>query len=171
MGMLDRYQKTGGFVQLVSLLETCGQVKQEKFLEIIRNENSVWAEAIKAKLLSIEKIYSWNDDTLAEIFGTLQDLTVAVALYAGNDEFKTRIYGFLSHGRRRKVEDLLGTSNPTPTEIATMHMKIVESVRKMAVEGSIRFDRFDPSMFIDDAIEDKLNRSAAGVEHSSHSTP
>ena len=75
MGMIDRYRKTGGFVQLVALVETCPPAKQEKFLEIIKGEDARWSEAVRTKLLSMEKIYSWSNEVLAEIFGTLQDLT------------------------------------------------------------------------------------------------
>jgi hypothetical protein len=162
MGMLDRYYKAGGFVQLLALLETCGPIKQQKFMDIIKTEDARWADVLKTKLLSLEKIYSWNDETLAEIVGTMQDLTVAVILTAGTDEFKARINGMLSHGRRRKVEDLMGASNPTQGEISAMNMKIIESVRKMAQEGSLRFEKFDPSMIIEDDIEDKLKKGLLG---------
>lgn len=160
MAMLDRYKKTGGFVQLVALVETCGQAKQDKFLEIIRGEDAHWADAVKSKMLSIDKIYSWNDETLAEIFGTLQDLTVAIAFHAAQESTRTRIMNYFSHGRRRKIEDLIGTNKPTQVEVATMHMKIVESVRKMANEGSLRFDKFDPSLVIEEEIEAKLANAA-----------
>jgi flagellar motor switch protein FliG len=129
MAMLDRYQKTGGFVQLVSLLETCGQAKQEKFLEIIRAESSFWADALKTKVLSIERIYTWNDETIAEIFGTLQDLTVAVALISGPETLRGRVFAFLSHGRRRKIEDIIGINKPTPGEVAAMPMIMVAKWR------------------------------------------
>ena len=159
MAMLDRYRKTGGFVQLVSLVETCPPAKQEKFLEIIRGEDPRWAEAVRNKILTIERIYGWNNDTLNEIFGTLQDLTVAVALHACNEEMRARINGFFSHGRRRKIEDLFSTNQPSAQEIAAMHMKIIESVRKMDIEGTIRFEKFDPPMEIDEDIEDKIAKA------------
>ena len=36
--MLDRYKKTGGFVQLLMLIETSSASKRDKFLEIIESE-------------------------------------------------------------------------------------------------------------------------------------
>lgn len=159
MGMIDRYRKTGGFVQLVALVETCPPAKQEKFLEIIKGEDARWSEAIRTKLLSMDRIYSWSDEVLAEVFGTLQDLTVAVALHAADETLRNRITSFFTHGRKRKIEDAFGTQMPSQQEVAATHMKIVESVRKMEQDGSLRFENFDPSMVIEDEIELKLAKA------------
>ena len=166
MGMIDRYRKTGGFVQLVALVETCPTSKQEKFLDIIRGEDPRWAKAVRSKLLSMERIYSWSDDTLAEIFGTLQDLTVAVALHAAEEPMRQRITSYFTHGRKRKIDDLFGTQMPSQQEIAATHMKIIESVRKMEQDGSIRFENFDPSLVIEDEVEANLAKQP--MPHDSH---
>jgi hypothetical protein len=161
MSMLDRYRRKGGFVQLLMLLETCGPAKQEKFLEIIRAEDPRWADGIKQKMLNIERIYSWSDEVLAEIFGALQDLTIATALHPMSAEMRERVHRISGHSRWRRIEDLFTTSTPKPEEIATMHMKIMEAVRSLNREGKIRFDKVDPSLIIEDAIEDKLSKEGA----------
>ena len=156
--MIDRYRKQGGFIQLVMLLETCGPAKKEKFLEIIRQEAPVWADELARKTIDIDRIFSWNDETLAEIVGTLQDLCLAVSIAAATEDLRTRLYGMLTHGRRRKIDDLLGRTPPAANEVATMHMKIVETVRKMALDGFLRFEKFDASLLIEDGIEAKLDK-------------
>lgn len=156
MGMLDRYRKTGGFAQLLSLIETCGPSKQEKFLEIVRAEDPRWADAVKVKMLDMNRIYNWNDDTLAEVIGTLQDLTLAIAMLAAPEPVKERISKMLTHGRKRKIDDLIGSNAPSPGEIAATHIKIIETVRKMAHDGYIRFDKIDPQLHIDDKFEEML---------------
>jgi hypothetical protein len=161
MSMLDRYRKPGGFIQLLALIETCHQAKQEKLLDVIAQEDRLWSETVRAKMLSIDRIYAWNDQTLAEIFGTLQDLTVAVALCAATPEFKTRITGFFSHGRIRKIEELMTSKGPTPAEIGATHLKIIEAVRKMGSDGFLRFDSIDPGLVISEDIEDDLAHAAA----------
>jgi len=158
MGMLDRYRKTGGFAQLLALIETCGPAKQEKFLEIVRSEDPRWADAVRAKMLDMNRIYSWNDDTLAEIVGTLQDLTVAIALHAAPEPIKERITKMLTHGRKRKIDDLHGSNSPSPGELAATHIKIIETVRKMAHDGYIRFDKVDPQLHIDEKFEEMLSK-------------
>lgn len=156
--MLDRYRKPGGFYQLVSLVETCAPAKKEKFLELIRAEDEAWAEAVKEKMLDIDRIFSWDDETLAEIFGTLQDLTIAVVLHDANEDLKKRIFSYMTQARKRKIEDLMGSQNPTPNEVATMQMKLIETVRKMAHDGFIRFEKVDPQLHFDEKIEEELNK-------------
>lgn len=160
--MLDRYRKAGGFVQLVKLLETCGPSKQEKFLEIIRSEDPRWANALQHRILSFDRVFSWNQETVAEIVGTLQDLTVAIVLHGASPELSDRIRATFSHARRRKVDDLFSTNHPSPIEIAAMQLKVVETVRQMAIDGYVRFDKIDPGLVVEDAIEEKI---AAGTLH------
>jgi hypothetical protein len=156
MSMLDRYRKPGGFVQLLALIETCPLSKQEKLLDVISQEDRRWSETVRAKMLSIDRIYAWSDDTLAEIFGTLQDLTVAVALSVAAPELKLRITGFFSHGRIRKIDELLTSKGPTPAEVGTTHLKIIEAVRKMGSDGFLRFENIDPVLVINEDIDDYL---------------
>lgn len=170
MAMIDRYRKSGGFLQLLMLLETCGPSKQEKFLEIVRSEDPRWADLLKTKMIDVQRIYSWPETTLSEIIGTLQDLTVATALHGASEEVKEKIHKQLTHSRRRKIDDLFETSAPSPGEIATTHMKIIETVRKMVQDGYLRLEKLDPELALEDDIEDKLSKATL-LSDQSMSTP
>lgn len=80
MGMLDRYKKKGGFNQLLNLLETSSKTKQDQFLSLIQQENPNWEEALKKRILSIDKVMSWDKEALSEILTRVQPLTLTVAL-------------------------------------------------------------------------------------------
>ena len=163
MGMLDRYRKPGGFLQLVMLLETCGTVKQEKFLKIVRYEAPLWHVEMKTKLVSLERIYSWSDSVLNEIVTNLQDLCLAVVIHAADEPLKGRLVSMVSHGRKRKIDDLLARNPPSSGEIATMQTKVVETARKMINDRLLRVEQFDPELAIDTGIEDRLNRSVGAA--------
>lgn len=60
MGMLDRYKKKGGFVQLLQLIETSPSKKQEQFLGLIAEESPAWEDTLRKKILTIDKVYSWD---------------------------------------------------------------------------------------------------------------
>jgi hypothetical protein len=158
MSMLDRYRKPGGFLQLLNLIETCGSAKQEKFLAMIREEDPRWADAIEKKSLSIKRIFSWNQDTLAEVIGNLQDLNVAVILHGLDNESKEKVYKTFTHGHRRKVDDLFQTQKPTPGELTTMFMKVLVEVRKMITDGHLRMDKIDADLVVPDDIEEQLKK-------------
>jgi flagellar motor switch protein FliG len=56
MDLLRRYHKPGGFLQLVQLIETCGPQKQQQLLTSIEKESLEWANEVRAKILTINRI-------------------------------------------------------------------------------------------------------------------
>lgn len=158
MGALDRYQKPGGFGQLLQLIETCGSVKQEKFLTMVREADPRWSEAIQKKMLTMEKILSWSDEVVSEIAGSLQELTIAIALHGLNAEARVRFYRSFSFSQRRKIDDLFEVNQPSAADIGAAYIKIFTEVRRLMHEGTLRVDRVDPEVFVPDGIEEALRK-------------
>lgn len=160
MGMLDRYKKSGGFLQILSLIETCGPQKQEKFLKIIDEEDPRWAEAIRKKMLSVERILTWSNDTLAEIAGTLQVLTLATALHGLTEKQAEKLLKTFPHSKKRQIEELKSEKEGTPGEVSAAYMKIIVEVRNMVSQGYLRLDKVDSELAIEEDIEDLLAQGA-----------
>lgn len=156
MAMLDRYKKAGGFNQLLTLLETCGAQKQAKFLEIIRAEDPRWADALVAKMIDLKRFFSWSDAAIAEVTGAMLDINIGAVISSLPDEQQTRLLSTLPHIKRRKVQDLLDGTKPSPGEVAASMNKLFETIRKLTQEGVLRLDKIDPVLFIDSDIEDRL---------------
>lgn len=159
--MLDRYKKKGGFIQLLTLIETSGKQKQEQFLGLIAQESPVWEETIKKKTLSIDKILSWDVAYVTEILSRSQPLTVACAMRGMSPERIDKILGCLSQTEKRKIQNMISETNPTPAEVATCVMKIISEVREMMKSGFLKMDKVDPEMLIPENIEDQLQQKAA----------
>lgn len=159
MSMLSRYKKKGGFTQLLNLIETSGGEKREKFLKLIEEEDPRWAEAIKQKMITIKKIFSWDDNTVAEIVSRLNDLTVAVAMHGLDSEAKEKAKKMMGHSRLRKIEDLMAEKAPNPAEISTVFVQILTEVRNLIAQGYLYLEKIDPSLVIDSDMEDKLSTS------------
>ncbi len=160
MGTLDRYQKTGGFMQLLQLIETCGPAKKEKFLSMVREEDPRWSEAIQKKMLTMERIMSFSDEVISEIAGGLQDLTIAIAFHGFKPEERQRFYRTFSFSQRRKIDDLFEVNHPSPADISAAFIKIITEVRKLIHDGALRADKVDPEVFVEDAIEDALRKGS-----------
>lgn len=156
MAMLDRYKKNGGFNQLLTLLETCGVQKQQKFLEIVRQEDPRWADALVAKMIDLNRVMSWNETAIGEVTNAMLEINVAAVLKTLPQEKSSRVLGTLAHIKRRKVEELMETTNPSAGETATSINKLFETVRRLMAEGILRMDKIDPIMFVDSDIEDRL---------------
>jgi len=64
MSSIQRYKKPGGFLQLLSLIETFGGQKREKFIEMVDAESHVWRRpcAIKCFRSSVYSLARSNGD-------------------------------------------------------------------------------------------------------------
>ncbi len=158
MGMLDRYKKSGGFIQLLILIESSSKQKQEQFFNIINQENPAWEAEIKKKSLTLEKILSWNTIYVSEIFSRVQPLTVAVALRSLSQEQVDKVMSCFNHSEQRKIQNIITEINPSPSEIQTCVMKLVTEVRELMKSGVLKMDKIDPGLVIPENIEDKLGK-------------
>ena len=162
MGMLDRYRKPGGFVQLVSLIESLGSAKQEKFLSMIQEEDPIWMEAVKQKMLTIERIFSWSNDTVSDIVRRLPTKSLASALKGLKEEHRTKAFCLMSNSEKRKVEDEMSGLSDNPAEAQANVQKLIEMTRKMIQETDLRLDNFAPDLMIEEGIEAKLAEGKMG---------
>jgi flagellar motor switch protein FliG len=64
MSMLARFRKPGGVQQLVALLESCLSKKKEALLTTIMAEDAQFGTMVKNKILTPEKIFSWDPLTI-----------------------------------------------------------------------------------------------------------
>ena len=167
MGMITRYKKPGGFKQLLQLIETSGKAKQEKFLTIVKEEDPKWAETIEKKMLTVDRVLSWNEQVLAEIFTRLNDITLVIFNHILNEEQWKVATKTFSHSKLRALGDKLDEKVPGTAEQTTGIINLLTEVRTMIAEGMIRLEQVDPELIIDPEIEEKL----AGSGDSSSSTP
>lgn len=167
MSSLQRYKKAGGFSQLLSLIETFGPQKKEKFLEMIEQESPVWARTLRDKMVTFDRIFSWPEQVIVEIFKNLQPKTLAFALHGLKPEQKDKILAFFSHSEKRRLEDILTESSPKPEEVASTLVKVVEQTRKMLKERTLHADKFDEKLLIAEDIEVKLEELATQEQFSS----
>lgn len=171
MSSLQRYKKAGGFSQLLSLLETFGPAKKEKFLEMIEQESPTWARVLREKMITFERIFSWPDQVVVEIFKNLQPKTLAFALHGLKEDQKAKLMAYFSHAEKRRLDDMIAESAPKPEEIASTLVKVVEQTRKMLKNRELHPDKFDESLQIPEDIESKLEEMAAHDAFNSMASP
>src|ERR1700728_2960594 len=80
MSMLARFRKPGGVQQLVTLLESCLSKKKETLLNTIMTEDPQFGAMVKSKILTMEKVFSWDPLTVCEATTKLGERTLAAAL-------------------------------------------------------------------------------------------
>lgn len=158
MAMVDRYKKSGGFIQLLQVIETCGPKKREQFMKIINEETPRWGEAILAKMLSFEKILSWQPEAIMEIAAQVNPLAFGTALKSLPLEKFNEFAEKLGPQERRKFEQMYKEGTSSPAEISSCLVKVINETRLLFASGALKFDKIDPSMAIPDEFESKLER-------------
>lgn len=161
MGMIDRYKKKGGFLQLLNLIETSGKQKQEQFLGLISQESKAWEEGIKKYMLSIDRILGWDAGYRAEIFSRTQPLTLATVLHGMPPEKVESILSCMGSADKRKIMNVISERNPTPAEKSTCSMKLITEVRGFCAGGIIKLEKADPEIAIPETIEEMLNNQVS----------
>jgi hypothetical protein len=163
MSMVDRYKKSGGFLQLVQVIETCGKTKREQFMKIITEESPGWAEALNQKSLSFDKIISWSPEILLEILAHVNPLTFATAIKSLEKEKLEAFLGKLSHQEKRRLEGKMLEGGGSPNEVSSSMMKVVSETRLMLASGALKADKIDPDLVIPDEFENKLERKGGST--------
>ncbi len=159
MGMVDRYKKSGGFVQLIQVIETCNVKKREQFMTIINEENPEWADALNQKCLSFDKIISWKAEVILDIIASVNMLSFSASLKSLNPEQLESFLQKLSHQDRKKFELSMKESNPNPNEISASVTKVISETRALFVQGSLKADKIDPQLIIPDGFESTLEKN------------
>lgn len=171
MGMLDRYKKKSGFVQLITLIETSSKQKQDQFLTLIGQEDSAWESALRSKLLTVDRILRWPADVLVEIFTRVQPLTLAVAFHGNTPEKIDQLFGCLSNTEKRKLLLMMSELNPTPPEKASCLVKLIGEVRGFVNQGVIKLEKFDHEMTIPENYEEKIHQASLESKQHEESSP
>lgn len=170
MAMVDRYKKSGGFIQLLQVIETCAPKKREQFMKIINEETPKWGEAITSKIITYERILGWNTEALLEIVAQVTPLALSTSLKGLSEEQYNNFLNKLGPTDKRKIDQMCKESAPTPAEISACVMKIINETRQLFINGSLKYEKVDPELVIPDEIEALLEKSGLGSAIKSGST-
>jgi len=158
MAMVDRYKKSGGFVQLIQVIETCSPKKREQFMTIITDESPAWAEALIQKSINFEKILSWKSEVLLEVLAAVNPLAFSAALKSLSPEALEAFFQKLSHQEKRKIETLMQENSQDANGIASSVMKVISETRALLVQGTLKADKIDANLVIPEEFESLLEK-------------
>jgi len=150
MSMLMRYRKTGGFQQLLTLLETCSPNRRAQLMNAIQAEDPGWAALLKTKILTLEKVFTWDPLFISEVTVRVPPRLLATAIHGlGPDAFAKATHT-MTHMQKREMQTLADELRPTAGEVETARMKIIATVRELERNQEIDLNRVDPSVSVRD---------------------
>src|SRR4051812_19271573 len=128
MSMLARYKKQGGLQQLIALLESCLSKKRETLLATISAEDKDFGTMVRSRILTPEKIFSWDPLVVSEATTRLGERTLAIFLQGMPPEAFAIATHTMRDLKKREVQNLFEVLKPTPIEIESAKIKLVEAV-------------------------------------------
>lgn len=147
MAILTRYRRSGGFRQLILLVETSPQDRKEKLLRAIETEDSHWAELLKEKMITPDIVFNWNDDHLAKIFAHLQPHHCAVLMAQFSIEKQKKLFRYFHPSLYSQVKGDIDSEfdyDEAHHRVALNHL--LEVVRYLDEEKKIDLREIDPNL-------------------------
>jgi flagellar motor switch protein FliG len=143
MSMLARYRKPGGIQSLITLLESCVTKKREALLATICAEDKDFGTVVRSRIITPEKVFKWNPLAVSEVTTRMAERTLAICLKGMPPEAFTIATHTMRDMKKREVSNFLEVLKPTAVEIETAQIKLVETVRLLEKEGSLKLDEND----------------------------
>ncbi|MCS6838553.1 MAG: hypothetical protein NZ480_06865 [Bdellovibrionaceae bacterium] len=157
MSSLERYKKKGGFLQLLSLVESSEPAKAERFLQLIQQEGEPWVAMILKKRLTLEKVSRLPERVISEALEVLPANVLAVAYWKEPEEVRQQVFQKLSPVLKKKIENAFrDIHDPRPGDIISCQIRIFQSVRQTLHNGSIPQNLIPEDLRIPNDIEDQL---------------
>lgn len=164
MNSLQRYKKPGGFNQLLTLIEGFGAQKRQKFLEMIEVESLAWANALREKIITVEKINRWPDEVILEVMKMLPEKLMVFSLQALAESRREPLMALFPQSEKRRITLVLSEGTPTTEEMSAAMNKFIETARRMINDRILQVDKFDMSLFIPAEFEAKIEAGTAAGE-------
>jgi len=159
MSALERYKKKGGFIQILTLIESSEPAKAEKFLALIAQESKIWAQTIKEKSLTIEKMKTLGEQVLSESLDTIPVPVLANALIKEPIETRNLILPCLNQTSRKKIELAMADNpSPRPGDILACQLRIISACRAAITDGRVKQNQLPKDLQIDEDIETTLSQ-------------
>ncbi|MCB0340943.1 MAG: hypothetical protein H6626_10135 [Pseudobdellovibrionaceae bacterium] len=154
MSTLARYRKRGGFKQLLHLVETSVEKKRENLLRVIEAEDHYWAECIRERMLTIEKVLSWEAEPLERIMSEFSEEVWVKCLFALPETERQptleKVTQFKSSAQQKHVAEAMNDATPTSGEVEAAGLMVIKKVRQLQGSGDFRPEQFDPKLAISD---------------------
>ena len=153
MSILARYKKRGGFRQLLELIESSNQEKQDKLLKVIEAEDAHMAGEVRDKILTWEKFCNWKADTICLCIDemTMQYKVILCKLLP--DSKWEEVKPILKIQDLRDIEEQMELNDqaPLPGEAQAAYAALFSRIRELDEERKIVLSMIDPSLKIDEA--------------------
>lgn len=150
MKEFNDYRKPGGLSRLVKDLELMDPVQSAAYLNLIREAR--WRRVIAAKMLSLERIFSWDIYVISQIFDRLTPEQTSICFHGVNPTLAEQILCNLNRGATSifKLVEAYYLKPPTPQQQLAARCELIRTARHMLEDLILDVRSIDPQLIIDD---------------------
>jgi flagellar motor switch protein FliG len=124
---------------MVTLMEQALPDDRARLFEDIKRSNPAKAALIKARLLTVEKIYALDDETLGRILEDLDTKVFGLTLRGLDIELRMRALDLVSSEKRKKALETTKKSDTTEMELESAKRLLVQKARELESAGKVHF--------------------------------
>jgi flagellar motor switch protein FliG len=145
----NQFKVPGGLKALVRLVESSSPEKKEALLLKIAKEDPGWAHLILNKCLTLDRIFTWTDQSLEAVLSRLPLPYVAILCQIASEENLKKIERCVARSLLLDLRQVRKDKQFSPTDRKSVPLKVIESVREMISSGVLDLEQVDPALVID----------------------
>lgn len=126
-------------IQMVSLMEGALPSERNRLLEDIKRTDPARAALIKARLLTVEKVYALDDESLGRILEDLDTKIFGMTLRGLDIELRQRALDLVSQEKRKKALESVKNQNISEQELESARRQLIQKARHLEVAGKVHF--------------------------------
>jgi flagellar motor switch protein FliG len=135
--MKDRMNRHGDVDQILFLLESSTPEQQHDLIQQMQKTDPAKAALIRTKLMTIDRVYSLDEESLGRILEDLDDRTFSLSLCGLDAELRKRALELVNNQKRKNALMLLKSTRTDNPEIQIAHRQIVQKARELENAGKI----------------------------------
>lgn len=156
------YRKPGGFLQFLLMYEASTPSEQSNIRKSIAQTDPGWAYLLKLKSLSWERILSWPEAQIANLWHEIPFALPLTIWISASEDQKKIIENSLPPSQRNLLKKHSQNVGRLPQEeIDTARLRLVSHAREQILKGTVSVEKFDPTLIINEKIYDSITLKVA----------
>lgn len=125
--------------QILSLLENSPAEERVRLLEQMKSADPAKAALLKARLLTVERVYLLDDETLGRILEDLDTQIFGMTLRGLDPELRQRALDLVDNDKRKQALETVKRKDLSEAQLESARRQMIQKARQLEVGGKVHF--------------------------------
>jgi len=136
--VLQKYEKTGGYESVASILNLADRSTEKSILESLEEEEPELVENIRRLMFVFEDLILVNDKGIQQVLKEVDNEALALGLKTASDDLKDKIFRNMSERASSLIKEDMEYMGPVRlSDVEAAQQKIVDIVRRLEETGEV----------------------------------